>query len=68
MIPTEVIPGHTTGTTNGITGVIDDAHTQVLIHIVLTMTLTTTDHLHLELFSLLQRQQQIILSISLKTC
>ena len=46
MIPTEAIPGHTIGTTDDITGVIHDVHTQVLIHIILTMTLHTTDHLH----------------------
>ena len=47
MIPTEAIPGHTTGTTDNITGVVHNAHTQVLIHIVLTMTLHTADHLHI---------------------
>ena len=47
MAPTEAIPGHTTGTTDDITGVVHDAHTQVLIHIILTTTLNTADHLHI---------------------
>ena len=47
MIPTKAIPGHTTGTTDDITGVIHGAQTQVLIHIILAMTLHTTDHLHI---------------------
>ena len=47
MIPTETIPGHTTGITYAITGVVHDAHTQVLIHTVLTVTLHITDHLHI---------------------
>ena len=46
MTPTEAIQGHTIGTTDDITGVIYDDHTQVLIHIILTMTLHTADHLH----------------------
>ena len=46
MTLTEVIPGHITGTTEDITGVVHDAHTHILIHIVLTVTLHTTDHLH----------------------
>ena len=48
MIPTEAIPGHTTGTTDNIIGVLHDAHTQALIDIILTMTLHITDHIHIE--------------------
>ena len=44
--PTEAVLGLTIGTTNDHTGVIHDAHTQVLIHIVQFMTLHTADHLH----------------------
>ena len=44
MTPTEAIPGHTTGITDDITGVVYDAHTQTLIYIVLTVTLHITDH------------------------
>ena len=47
MTPTEAIPGHTTGTTNNITGVVHNAHTQVLIHIILAMTLHIADYLHI---------------------
>ena len=47
MTPTEAIPGPTTGTTDNITGVVHDAHTQVLIHIILTTTLHIADNLHL---------------------
>ena len=47
MTPTEAIPGHITKTTDGITGVVHGTHTQVLIHIVLTATFHTTDHLHI---------------------
>ena len=47
MIPTEAIPGHTTGTTDNIIGVVPDTNTQVLIHIILTVTLHTSDHLHI---------------------
>ena len=47
MIPTEAILGHTTGTTDDIMGVVHDAHIQVLIHIILTVTLHTADHLHI---------------------
>ena len=47
MIPMEAIPGHTTGTTDDTIGVLYDPHTQVLIHIILTATLHTTDHLHI---------------------
>ena len=46
MTPTEAIPGHITGITEDIMGVVHNAHTQVLKHIVLTSTPHTTDHLH----------------------
>ena len=46
MTSTEAILGPTIGTTNDNTGGIYDAHTQVLIHIILPMTLHTTEHLH----------------------
>ena len=46
MIPTEAIPDHTTGATDDIIAVVHDAYIQVLIHIILAMTLHTTDHLH----------------------
>ena len=46
--PTEAIPGHTTGITDDITGVVHDAHTQPLTHIILTAMLHITDHLHIE--------------------
>ena len=45
MTPTEAIPGHTTGITDDITGVVHDAHALALIHIILTVTLHITDHL-----------------------
>ena len=48
MTPTGAIPGHTTGMTDAITGVVHNAHTQTLIHIVLTMTFHIADHLHTE--------------------
>ena len=48
MTPTEAIPGHTTGITDVITGVVHDAHTQTLIHIFSAMTLHIADHLHIE--------------------
>ena len=48
MTPTEAVPGHITGITDDITGVLHNSHTQVLIHITLTMTLHTADHLHKE--------------------
>ena len=35
LTPTDVIPGHTTGTTDDITGVVHDVHTPVLIHILI---------------------------------
>ena len=47
MIPTESVLDHTTGTTDGIIGVVHDAHIQIHIHIILTMTLHTVDHLHI---------------------
>ena len=47
MTPTEAIPGHTTVTTDDITGVIHDANTQVLIHIILAATLHIAGHLHI---------------------
>ena len=56
MTPTEAIPGHTTGIADNITGVVYDAHTQPLTHIVLTMTLHITDLLHIEA---LQHTQEI---------
>ena len=48
MTPTEAIPGHTTRITDDITGVVHDAHTQTLIHTVLTMTLHIADLPHIE--------------------
>ena len=47
MTPIEAILGHTTGTTDNSTGVVPNAHTQVLLHIVLAVTLHTVDHLHI---------------------
>ena len=47
MIPTDAIPDHTTGATDDITGVVHDAHMQVLIHIILTTTLHTIGHHHI---------------------
>ena len=47
MTPTEAIPGHITGTTDNVTGVVHDAHTGVLTHIILATTPHTTDHLHM---------------------
>ena len=52
MTPTEAIPGHTTGKTDDITGVVHSIHTQPLTHIVLTMTLHIIDHLHIEALQL----------------
>ena len=52
MTPTEAISGHTTGITDAITGVCHDAHTQTLIHIVLTTTLHIADHLPTEALQL----------------
>ena len=49
MTPTEAVPGHATGTTDNISGVVHDAHTQVLIHTILTTTPHTTDQLHIRL-------------------
>ena len=66
MTPREAILGPTIGTTNDNTGVIHDAHTQAHIHIILTMTLHTADHLHTGAHQLTKRSQQITLSISLQ--
>ena len=52
LTPTEAIPGHITGIAEDITGVLHDAHTQVLIHIILAMTPHITDHLHTEALQL----------------
>ena len=52
MTPTETIPGHTTGITDDTTGVVHDAHTQPLTHIILAMTLHITDHLPIEALQL----------------
>ena len=46
MTSAEAVPGQITETTENITGVVYDTHTQVLIHIILAMTLHTADHLH----------------------
>ena len=45
MIPTEDAPGHIIRTTDNITGVLHDAHTQMLISTILTMTLHIEGHL-----------------------
>ena len=47
-------PVHITGMTDDITGVVHDAHTQVLVHIILTLTLHTADHLHIGALQLTQ--------------
>ena len=47
MIPTEAVPGHTTGTTDDSIGLVHDDQIQVLIHIFLTVTLHTADYLHI---------------------
>ena len=47
MTPTEAFPGHIMGITDAITGVLHDAHSQTLIHIILAMTLHIEDHLHI---------------------
>ena len=52
IAPTESLPGHTTGIIDDITGVGHDAHTQPLMHIILTMTLYITDHLCIEALQL----------------
>ena len=44
---TETIPDHITGTTEDITGVVHDAHTQILIHIILIAALHIKDQLHI---------------------
>ena len=63
MTPTEAIPGHTTGTADASMGVLPSTHAQMPIHIALAMT----PHINFtqKLFSLLQRPQQIITSISI---
>ena len=50
--PSEAIPGHTTGITDDITGVVHNTHTQVLIHIIPAATLHITDHLPTEALQL----------------
>ena len=45
MIPTEAVICNITGSTDNITGVVHNTHTQGLIHIILTTTLHTADHL-----------------------
>ena len=52
MIPTEAFPGHTTWTTDNITGVVHDSHTKVLIHIIPATTLHTANHLHIGVLQL----------------
>ena len=52
MIPTEAISGHTTGTTDAITGVLPSAYTQMPIHITLTMTPHIRDYLCIEALQL----------------
>ena len=52
MTPTEAIPGHTRGTADTITGVLPDSHTQLPIHIALTMTPHIRDHPHTEALQL----------------
>ena len=47
IIPTKAILGHTIGITDDITEVIHDAHTQILISTILTMTLHMEGHLHI---------------------
>ena len=52
ITPTEDIPGHTTGTADTITGILPSAHTQMPIHIALSMTPHIRDHLHMEALQL----------------
>ena len=52
MTPTETVPGHTTGITDAITGVVHNAHTPTLIHIILAATLHITDDLPTEALQL----------------
>ena len=52
LTPTEAVPDHTTGITDDITGVVHDAHTHTLTHIILAMTLHITDHLPIEALQL----------------
>ena len=44
MTPTEIIPGHATGTVDTITGILPGTHTPMPIHIALTKTLHIGDH------------------------
>ena len=46
MTHTEAFPGHITGTTEDITGVVPDDHTQTLVHSILAATLHIKDYLH----------------------
>ena len=46
ITPTEAIPGHSIGTTDDITRVIHNTHTEVLICTILTTTPYIKDHLH----------------------
>ena len=55
ITPTEAILGHTTGTADGITGVIHDAHTQTCIYTILAMTLHIEGHLHTGAHQLTQK-------------
>ena len=52
VTPTETILGHTTGTADAITGVLPSIHTQMLIHIALTMTPRIGDYPCTEAFQL----------------
>ena len=52
MTPTEAVPGHTTGITDDIAGVVHDTHTQPHTYIILAMTFHIADHLHIEAFQL----------------
>ena len=47
LTPTEAIPGHTTWRADASTGVLPNAHMPILIHIPLSMTPHTKDHLHI---------------------
>ena len=52
VIPTEAIPGHTTGTADVITGVLPSAYTEMPIQIALAMTPHIGDHPHTEALQL----------------
>ena len=52
VTPTKAIPGHTTETADAITGVLPGDHTQMPIHITLTMTPHIRDHLCTEALQL----------------